>query len=52
MNKITAEHLARRAFVYIRQTAPEQVQKHLEIQRATRHQSRSAGFLATHGGDA
>jgi DNA invertase Pin-like site-specific DNA recombinase len=33
MNKITAEHLARPAYVYIRQSTPEQVQNNLESQR-------------------
>ena len=33
MNKITADHLARRACVYIRQSTPEQVQHNLESQR-------------------
>jgi DNA invertase Pin-like site-specific DNA recombinase len=33
MNKITADHLARRACVYIRQSTPGQVQHHLEKQR-------------------
>lgn len=33
MNKITAEHLARRACVYIRQSTPDQVQNNLESQR-------------------
>ncbi len=33
MNKITADHLARRACVYIRQSTPDQVQRNLESQR-------------------
>jgi len=33
MNKITADHLARRACVYIRQSTPNQVQHNLESQR-------------------
>ena len=33
MNKITADHLARRAVVYIRQSTPEQVRYNLESQR-------------------
>ncbi len=33
MNKIRAEHLARRACIYIRQSTPEQVQHNLESQR-------------------
>lgn len=33
MNKITADHLARRACVYIRQSTPDQVQHNLESQR-------------------
>ena len=33
MNKITANHLARRACVYIRQSTPDQVQHNLESQR-------------------
>ena len=33
MNKITADHLARRASVYIRQSTPGQVQHNLESQR-------------------
>src|SRR5258708_17096654 len=33
MNKITSDHLARRACVYIRQSTPDQVQHNLESQR-------------------
>ena len=33
MNKITADHLTRRACVYIRQSTPDQVQHNLESQR-------------------
>jgi len=33
MNRITADHLARRACVYIRQSTPGQVQHNLESQR-------------------
>ena len=33
MNKISAEHLTRRACVYIRQSTPDQVQNNLESQR-------------------
>lgn len=33
MNKITADHLARRAVVYVRQSTPGQVQHNLESQR-------------------
>jgi hypothetical protein len=33
MNKITADHLARRACVYVRQSTPSQVQHNLESQR-------------------
>jgi DNA invertase Pin-like site-specific DNA recombinase len=33
MNKITADHVARRAVVYIRQSTPEQVRNNLESQR-------------------
>ena len=33
MNKITAEHLARRACVYVRQSTPDQVQHNLESRR-------------------
>ena len=33
MNKITADHLARRACVYIRQSTPDQVQNNLESKR-------------------
>ena len=33
MSKISAEHLARRACVYIRQSTPDQVQHNLESQR-------------------
>src|ERR1700730_392633 len=33
MNKVTADHLARRACVYIRQSTPGQVQHNLESQR-------------------
>ena len=36
MNKITADHLARRACVYIRQSTPDQVQHNLESQRCQR----------------
>ena len=33
MNKINAEHLTRQAYVYIRQSTPDQVQHNLESQR-------------------
>src|ERR1039458_6949874 len=33
MNNITADHLARRACVYVRQSTPDQVQNNLESQR-------------------
>jgi len=33
MNKINAEHLARKACVYVRQSTPDQVQNNLESQR-------------------
>src|SRR5438270_10995521 len=33
MNKITADHLSRRACVYVRQSTPGQVQNNLESQR-------------------
>ena len=33
MNKITAEHLSRQAYVYIRQSTPGQVRHNLESQR-------------------
>ena len=33
MSKITAEHLARTAYVYIRQSHPHQVKHNLESQR-------------------
>lgn len=33
MSKVTSEHLARRACVYIRQSTPDQVQNNLESQR-------------------
>lgn len=33
MSKITAEHLSRRACVYVRQSTPDQVQNNLESQR-------------------
>src|SRR5436853_6068477 len=33
MNKITADHLARRACVYIRQSTPDQVKRNLESKR-------------------
>jgi DNA invertase Pin-like site-specific DNA recombinase len=33
MNKITAEHLSRRACVYVRQSTPDQVHNNLESQR-------------------
>jgi DNA invertase Pin-like site-specific DNA recombinase len=33
MNKISADHLARRACVYIRQSTPDQVRHNLESQR-------------------
>ena len=32
-NKITADHLARRAYVYIRQSTPDQVKYNLESKR-------------------
>jgi hypothetical protein len=32
MSKITAEHLSRRACVYVRQSTPDQVQNNLESQ--------------------
>src|SRR5437879_13911665 len=32
-NKITADHLARRAYVYIRQSTPDQVKNNLESKR-------------------
>ena len=31
--KITADHLQRMAYVYVRQSSPHQVQEHLESQR-------------------
>jgi DNA invertase Pin-like site-specific DNA recombinase len=34
MSKISAEHLARRAYIYIRQSTPDQVQNNLESKRA------------------
>ena len=33
MSKITADHLARAAYVYIRQSTPEQVRHNLESKR-------------------
>lgn len=33
MNKISAEHLRKRAYVYLRQSTPEQVHKNIESQR-------------------
>jgi len=33
MNNVTADHLARRACVYVRQSTPGQVQNNLESQR-------------------
>lgn len=33
MNKITTDHLARRACIYIRQSTPDQVRHNLESQR-------------------
>jgi DNA invertase Pin-like site-specific DNA recombinase len=33
MSKISADHLARRACVYVRQSSPEQVQNNLESKR-------------------
>ncbi|MBV8158497.1 MAG: hypothetical protein JO278_12610 [Dyella sp.] len=33
MSKITADHLARTAFIYIRQSTPEQVRQNLESKR-------------------
>src|SRR6266481_930672 len=47
MNKITADHLARRACVYVRQSTPDQVQHNLESQRrqyALADRARSLGW--------
>jgi DNA invertase Pin-like site-specific DNA recombinase len=33
MNKISSDHLGRRAYVYIRQSTPDQVHRNLESQR-------------------
>jgi hypothetical protein len=47
MNKITADHLARRACVYIRHSTPEQVRHNLESQRrqyALVDRARALGF--------
>ena len=47
MNKITSDHLARRACVYIRQSTPDQVQHNLESQRrqyALADRARSLGW--------
>lgn len=33
MNKITSEHLARAAYIYVRQSTPYQVVNNLESQR-------------------
>ena len=47
MNKITADHLARRACVYIRQSTPEQVRHNLESQRrqySLRDRARTLGW--------
>lgn len=48
MSKITADHLARRACIYIRQSTPDQVRHNLESQRlqyslADRARGRLAG---------
>jgi DNA invertase Pin-like site-specific DNA recombinase len=50
MNKITADHLARRACVYIRQSTPGQVQHNLESQRRQYglvHRARVLGWQDT-----
>jgi hypothetical protein len=39
MTKITPEHLARSAIVYIRQSSPHQVMHHLESKRLNTHAS-------------
>jgi len=47
VNKITADHLARRACVYIRQSSPEQVRHNLESQRrqySLRDRARTLGW--------
>ena len=47
MNKITADHLARRACVYVRQSTPEQVRHNLESQRrqySLRDRARTLGW--------
>jgi excisionase family DNA binding protein len=47
MNKITADHLARRAYVYIRQSTPGQVKHNLESQRmqyAVAERARALGW--------
>lgn len=47
MNKITADHLARKACVYIRQSTPEQVRHNLESQRrqySLRDRARTLGW--------
>ena len=52
MNKITAEHLARRACVYIRQSTPDQVHNNLESQRrqdALVERARQLGWGAGRG---
>jgi excisionase family DNA binding protein len=49
MNKITADHLARRACVYIRQSTPDQVRHNLESQRrqyALAERARALGWQA------
>ena len=45
MSKITAEHLARIAYVYIRQSTPEQVRNNLESQRRQYALTKSANEL-------
>ena len=47
MNKITSDHLARRAYVYIRQSTPGQVKHNLESQRmqyAVAERARALGW--------
>ena len=47
MNKITPDHLARRAYVYIRQSTPGQVKHNLESQRmqyAVAERARALGW--------
>ena len=52
MNKIGADHLSRKACVYIRQSTPDQVQNNLESQRrqyALTERARTLGWQDIEG---